>query len=198
MPFLDNTLLFQRTAIQCSSVTKLYSAVACPRYSIPFQRCGLPITSVPSPGYSMLFRSGVVQFQGVSLPFLRLSELFPVQTTRRNSAARLIYPMPLLGKSKQISAALFTSVASRLTTYLRCSMSGRYKAGQNYSMAFHFYANPRPRIPTQFHIGSCQRHPLPSHSISWLAYSVATLRCKAKLRYAVAAPCCPPGQPMIS
>lgn len=141
MPFLDYTLLFQRSAIQGSSVTKLYSAVSCPRYSIPFQRYGLPITSVPSQRYSMLFRSGVVQFHGVSLPFLRLSELFHVQSTHRDSSARLIYPMPLLGKTKQISAALFTSVASRRTTYLRCSVSERVEAWPNYSMAFRSNAN---------------------------------------------------------
>lgn len=36
MPFLDNTLLFQCSAIQCSSVTKLYRAVAWLFDSIPF------------------------------------------------------------------------------------------------------------------------------------------------------------------
>ena len=142
MPFLDYTLLFQRGAIQCSSVTKLYCSVSKLVDAIPFLRCGLPITSVPSPGYSMLFRSGVVQFQVISKLFLRLSELFPVQTTRRNSSARLIYPMPLLGKAKQFSAALFTSVASRLTTYLRCSVSVPVNAILFHHIAFRGWPIP--------------------------------------------------------
>ena len=110
--------------------------------AIQCRRMAIRFSSISSPDFSMLFRSGVVQFHGVSLPFLRLSELFPVQTTRRNSSARIIYAKPSLGKTKQFCAALFTSVASRRTTYLRCSVSGRFKAWPNYSMAFRSNANP--------------------------------------------------------
>ena len=163
MPFLDNTLRFQRSAIQCNSVTKLYSAVAWLFDSVPFLRCGLPITSVPSPGFSMLFRSGVVLLQGVSKLFLRLSELFHVDASQFLRASNLSYAFA--GQSEAIQ---------RCTIHFRCftphyiSALFRLRAAQGLAKLFHGFSIQRKSVSGLRYATAC---PIPVELIpceSWL------------------------------
>lgn len=80
MPFLDNTLLFQRTAIQCSSVTKLYSAVAWLFDSVPFplpasRCCSVEVwcNSEACPSLSFAYQSYSMSMR--TLQFLRAANL---------------------------------------------------------------------------------------------------------------------------